>query len=140
MTEANKKKVVICSEIAELSEIEYFLNNVFNEYFIDTKYFNKVFLCVSEAVVNSITHGNKLKRNKKVSVCVKHIYPFIKIKVCDQGSGFDYLSLQNPVDKENLKSETGRGIFIMKNYCEEVKFNKKGNSIYLSIRVNEGEN
>jgi serine/threonine-protein kinase RsbW len=55
----------------------------------------------------------------------------------DEGNGFDRSKLQNPTDQENIRKESGRGIFIIKNLTECINFNEKGNSIQFKINCGE---
>ena len=54
--------------LADNTNVEAFVNELFISNNIPPKHFNNVLLCVSEAVVNSIQHGNKNDANKKVSI------------------------------------------------------------------------
>jgi anti-sigma regulatory factor (Ser/Thr protein kinase) len=49
----------------------------------------------------------------------------------DQGKGFDRTSLADPTDPENIMCITGRGILLMKSYCDAVSWNDKGNEVTL---------
>ena len=42
--------------------------------------------------------------------------------VRDSGSGFDPGAVANPLDRENLLGESGRGILMMRAYSDEVEF------------------
>ena len=70
MTNNPAKILVIKSDISELATVEAYVSDLFESNNIPQKYFNKVFLCVSEAVINSIEHGNKNDADKEVSICV----------------------------------------------------------------------
>ena len=55
----------------------------------------------------------------------------VEITMTDQGDGFDPDSVPDPRRKENLYKASGRGLFLIMAYMDEVKFNKKGNSLYM---------
>jgi len=50
-------------------------------------------------------------------------------EITDEGPGFDWQSLPDPRDPENLFKPHGRGIILMANYFDRVTFNQQGNSI-----------
>lgn len=127
------KIIVINSDVTELKLVETFLADIFGKYNLDTKYFNKVYLCVSEAVINAIKHGNKNDRDKKVSIEVTLNIHELKVKVEDEGNGFDINSISDPTIEGNLKNESGRGIFIIKTLTNQIKYNEKGNRIQFKI-------
>lgn len=127
------KILVIKSDISELANVEAFVNEVFEYYNITRKYFNKVFLCISEAVVNSIVHGNKNDKDKKVYICADWTPECISLKIRDEGEGFNLDEVVNPTTNENVRKECGRGIHIIKSYSEQIRYNKKENSFQFKI-------
>jgi serine/threonine-protein kinase RsbW len=118
------KIIVINSDVIELKKVETFLTNIFNEYNLEMKHFNKVYLCISEAVVNSIKHGNKNDINKNVFIEVSYDIPQINIMIEDEGNGFDLNQISDPTNKGNLKNESGRGIFIIKSLTNQIEYNE----------------
>ena len=127
------KILVIKSNISELKNVEIFLQKTFEEWNISQKNFNSVFLCVSEAVVNSIEHGNRNDKNKTVSIRVDCVEQQIDVCVYDEGEGFDFNNIIDPTLKENIKKESGRGIHIIKSLTKEVEYNEIGNRIEFKI-------
>ncbi len=127
------KILVITSDVAELKKVEDFLISIFNEYKLDKKYFNRIFLCISEAVMNSIKHGNKNDLKKQVSIIIDCSSEEMNIQIDDEGDGFDIEKVENPTLKENIKKESGRGIFIIKNLSDKIEYNEKGNQVQLNI-------
>ena len=127
------KILVIKSDVAELKKVEDFIINIFNENNLELKYFNKIYLCVSEAVLNSIKHGNKNDLKKNVSIKIGFDTEQFKIQVEDEGDGFDLKKIKDPTKKGNLKNEEGRGIFIIIKLSEQIEYNKKGNLVQFNI-------
>ncbi|MFW6327434.1 MAG: ATP-binding protein [Bacteroidota bacterium] len=128
-------KLAIQSDKKELKQVERFLRQLFAEEHLPEQAFNKVLLCVSEAVVNSIEHGNKNEKYKTVTLEVYCNDKDISIVVADEGDGFDYRKVADPTSKENIIKENGRGIFIMKSLCNELKFKQKGKCVELKIEL-----
>ncbi len=88
-------------------------------------------LALEEAVVNAIKHGNKSNPNKTVIVNYTLGDYCIRITVEDEGRGFDLDAIPDPTAEENLESDHGRGILLMRVYMDEVKYNEKGNQVTL---------
>lgn len=128
-------RLAIQSDKNELRKVEVFLRQLFEKENLPGAAFNKVLLCVSEAVVNSIEHGNKNEIHKKVTIEVSCRNKDLSIVVSDEGEGFNYREVADPTLKENIKKETGRGIFVMKSICDELKFREMGKCVEIKIGV-----
>lgn len=126
-------KLVINSDVTELKKVEGFMADIFRKFNLEMNSFNKVYLCVSEAVINSIKHGNQNDKRKNVSIEVTYDIPEICITIEDEGNGFDLNQITDPTSKKNLKNESGRGIFIIRKLTNKIEFNEKGNRIYFKI-------
>jgi len=86
-------------------------------------------LCLEEALVNAIKHGNKKDKKKLVYIAVKFINHIIEIIVKDQGKGFDYKNIPSPTKGKNIKKPSGRGIFLIKKLMDGVRFSNGGSTI-----------
>lgn len=125
--------LIINSHKTELQRVEEFIHEVFAFYNFPENCFNKVLLCISEATINAIAHGNKDDQRKKVELSVDCKTHLISIKITDEGDGFDFNSLPDPTAKGNVLKESGRGIHIIKTMAKTVSFNEKGNSLEFQI-------
>lgn len=125
--------LTIKSDKSELKKTEDFLLSFFRKNKLSEEHFNRVFLCLSEAVINSIQHGNENDKNKQVSIQVDCNREFITIEICDEGDGFDYNIIENPTLKRNIKKESGRGIHIIKSLSNELEFKEKGKCIQFKM-------
>ena len=54
--------------------------------------------------------------------------------VTDEGRGFDVGSVPDPTLPENLEQPSGRGIFLMKTFLDDVRYNEAGNQVTLLKR------
>ena len=88
-------------------------------------------LILNELVVNGVIHGNRLDENKKVELRVVIEDNNIKIKVMDEGHGFEYD--RDSYDPLDMKS-SGRGLFIVDGLSDELSISDDGVSVvkYLS--------
>jgi serine/threonine-protein kinase RsbW len=131
----NPHILAINSDKQELEKVENFLLDFFKMKNLPEESFHKVYLCVSEAVINSIEHGNKNDKGKQVSIVVDCLKSDLKIEVRDEGDGFDYKHIADPTIRENRMKETGRGIFIIKSLCNQVNFRNEGKCVEIKIEL-----
>ncbi len=127
------KILIINSDKSELARVEKFLFECFTDFQLSVKNLNKTVLCVSEAVINSIEHGNQYDSNKKVTIEVVCNSGEIDIIIKDEGDGFNYADITDPTKSENIKKESGRGIHIIKSLSNSLNYNEKGNTVRLKI-------
>jgi serine/threonine-protein kinase RsbW len=91
-----------------------------------------------EAITNAIVHGNKLDEGRKVSVSLKRRGNLLIIRVSDEGQGFECSS---PTECEDVSPrESGRGLQLYEHYASRYGFNRRGNGIVLSRRINRRDN
>src|SRR5712692_3900535 len=87
-------------------------------------------LALREAVSNAVLHGNRMDARKLVHVrCCCEGTKGVFIVVRDQGHGFDAKKVPDPLAVENLNSERGRGIHLMKLAMDEVSFERLGTEV-----------
>jgi len=126
--------LVINSSQTELTKVEIFLKEIFTAHRLPEICFNKTYLCLSEAVVNSIVHGNKNVLHKEIKVKVDCLTHSLVVSVTDEGEGFDIQSVPDPTSQKNIKKESGRGIHIIKSLSDSVEYNQLGNSLQFKIQ------
>ena len=83
-------------------------------------------VAIRESVINAIKHGNKSDASKHVFVEFETAMavPELSIRVRDQGEGFDPESVANPLEPENLLKSSGRGIFLIRNFMDDVQLRR----------------
>ncbi len=86
-----------------------------------------------EALANAVFHGNMGDENKKVEIEVVHDGSAIEIKIRDEGDGFQPDLVNDPTRGDMLFGARGRGLFIMRKFMDEVKYNDKGNEVTLRL-------
>ena len=77
-------------------------------------------MAVREAVTNAVLHGNKLDSAKIAEVDLKKSSEGLEINVRDQGPGFNPNDVADPTKEENIMKTSGRGIFFMRNFMDQV--------------------
>ena len=79
-------------------------------------------MAVREAAVNAVLHGNEYDPTKQIAVTLENNGTSLVITVADQGKGLDPDTLPDPLAPENLLRGTGRGIFLIRSFMDEVHF------------------
>lgn len=79
-------------------------------------------MAVREGIANAVIHGNKLDESKFVEINVKSSPGSLEISVHDQGQGFNPEIISDPTKEENILKTSGRGIFFMRNFMDEVQW------------------
>jgi len=95
-----------------------------------------VHLALEEAFLNAIKHGNKMDPAKEVKIEYSVGLDKIEISMTDQGEGFEPATVVDPRHGESLYKPEGRGLLLMNSYMDTVKFNERGNSVYM-VRYKE---
>jgi serine/threonine-protein kinase RsbW len=79
----------------------------------------KIGMAVRESMVNAVVHGNRYNANKKVRFKVAWDAERFTVRVADEGEGFDFDSLPDPLAPENLMKTSGRGIFLIRSLMDD---------------------
>ena len=79
----------------------------------------KIGMAVRESMVNAVVHGNRYNSHKKVQLSVTHSAERFTIRIADEGEGFDFEALPDPLAPENLMRTSGRGIFLIRSFMDE---------------------
>ncbi len=95
-----------------------------------------VHLTLEEAFLNAVKHGNKMDPTKKVKVDYSVDPDKVEISITDEGNGFQPDSVADPRFGEALYEPGGRGLLLMNSYMDTVKYNERGNSVYM-VRYKE---
>lgn len=112
--------IIIPSSSDFLADVDRYLEEKLSQAGIDDSIVADIAISVSELVNNAIIHGNRFNKNKQVEIRFKIKKSEVRISVEDQGDGFDFNDLPDPVADENLLREVGRGLFIVKSFVDEV--------------------
>ena len=84
-----------------------------------------VSVAVRESVINAIKHGNDEDEKKRVIVEFQ-FHPIaeptqLTVRVLDHGKGFDPQTVEDPLAPENLLKSSGRGIFFMRSFMDDLR-------------------
>ncbi len=124
------------SDPKEVKNIETFLKKVNALLRLDDGTMYRLLLCCTEAVNNAILHGNHSDPSKNVHLrCVIQKTSLV-VTVKDEGRGFDVNNLADPLAKENLLKENGRGVFLMRSLMDEVKYTQAKTGMTVRMKLN----
>ena len=92
-------------------------------------------LALAEALANAVVHGAGSDPSKVVEcdVACDHNRSML-IVVRDPGKGFDPSNIPSPIVGENVYSSHGRGIYLINQLMDDVKFLKNGTEIHMVKR------
>jgi anti-sigma regulatory factor (Ser/Thr protein kinase) len=88
-----------------------------------------------EALSNAMIYGNGRDPSKRVLVEVFLQGGSVSARVTDEGSGFDPRAVPDPTAPTHLLEDRGRGLFLMREMMDEVRFNDSGNSVTLILHL-----
>lgn len=124
MTDINdlSDSLTIPSTTDQVARADEFLETLLRKIGVPEDTIANLAIAVTELVNNAIKHGNKLRKEKKVTVEIIYKSGILEITVTDEGEGFDPDDIADPLAEENLLKEIGRGIFIVNSLIDEVRF------------------
>jgi serine/threonine-protein kinase RsbW len=119
---ANEIEVIISSALDNLDLIQTLTDCITDFMKFDADSAHWIGMSVRESVTNAIQHGNKLDLSKKIDISFEVAPDRLSISVKDQGDGFQADKIPNPLDCDNLLKPSGRGIFYIRTFMDEVEF------------------
>lgn len=118
------KRVVfkLDSTLDSVNEVERKASELASESGLDEDEVQRIEMAVREAAVNAVLHGNAYDPAKRVSASFETSENNLTIRIADQGQGLDPDTLPDPLAPENLLRGSGRGIFLIRSFMDEVHF------------------
>jgi serine/threonine-protein kinase RsbW len=101
-----------------------------------------ILMALREGLANAIKHGNGQNLSKRVHVEMRVEGDVLEIRIRDEGPGFDPARVGDPLAPENRLKTSGRGIFYMKTFMDDVRFDHPeggGMEIVLTKNLNAGK-
>ena len=123
--------ILFSSALEQIDAVSRETENFLSRLGIQEKTF-RIQLSMREALTNAILHGNRKNPRKLIRYRVHVDEGDLVMEVEDEGAGFDWK--QHMKSKPRVRSESGRGLFIMRQYASEVWFNDRGNRLVLRFK------
>jgi len=128
--------VEIESDPNNLITVEEFVNYFCKDINLTDDQLANVLLAVTEATTNAIIHANKCDQSKMVTIDVKVNETKLVVKIKDEGEGFDPAVIPDPTEPENLLNESGRGVYLMRVYMDNVEYNLTPSGMEIILTLN----
>jgi serine/threonine-protein kinase RsbW len=119
---ATRVSYTLESTLASVNKAEQSAEEVAARSGFDTDECGRIALAVREATVNAVLHGNRCDPTKHVTVSFDSTPEALTMAVRDEGPGLNPATLPDPLAPENLLKESGRGIFLIRAFMDEVRF------------------
>ena len=115
-------RLEVPSRIEFLSIINNVAEEVAEQMGFDEEALNAITISVVEAGTNAIQHGNAEDASKPTEVTFCKEPDRLVVVVRDHGRGFDLEGIKDPLAQENRFAESGRGVYILRSFMDEVDF------------------
>lgn len=137
--EISGNEISIPSDAIYLAAVDDFVYEMFSKQGVPKSTIADFAIAVSEIVNNAISYGSRGDRSNPVTVKIEFGVNEAVISIKDRGPGFDPSILPDPLNKDNLLKQVGRGIFIVKSLMNSVDFNvsDSGTEVILKRKLNE---
>lgn len=133
--ELTVNKLEFNSETKNINIVEKLIDDLSSQYDLHSDIYGKLLLAVVEGVNNAIVHGNKLDKNKVVTVEYSVSDDKVEFTIIDEGMGFDYTNIPDPTKPENLEKTHGRGIFLMHHLADDIEFEEEGSIVKMTFNI-----
>lgn len=110
------------SSLDSVNKLEETAEQVAQRAGFDEETATHVAMAVREAAVNAVLHGNAYDPNKHVTASFEITSDALVVRITDQGPGFNPDSIPDPLAPENILRGSGRGIFLIRAFMDEVHF------------------
>ncbi len=122
----------IASKFEYLKQVNELITKLFINTGMESSEIFQMKFAIHELVVNAIQHGNLDDAEKKVIINYTLFKNSLVIEIIDEGEGFNFEEMKNPISKENIEKDRGRGIFMVKNLMDKVEFIEPGNHVIMT--------
>lgn len=92
-------------------------------------------LMLTEALTNAFKHGNKEDKNKPIYLRYYAYSTYIRFEIEDCGEGFKNIKMPNILLKDDLLSNSGRGLFLIKSIADKIELRNNTLIIQKQLRV-----
>ncbi len=127
--------IALDSNPENVKEIQPYVDLIVQKYQIGSDLYGNILISLTEAITNAIVHGNQADQSKKVFVNSQFDQNSIRVKVQDEGEGFDFEDVPDPTDPMNILTLNGRGVFLMHQLSDGVEFSNNGSTVEIQFKL-----
>jgi serine/threonine-protein kinase RsbW len=130
------RQLALPSTPESIHQVENVVEEIRAELEFKEDVYANVMVAVTEAVNNSIIHGNDSDSSKKVYLEfeIPNSYRLL-IRVHDEGPGFDPADLPDPTAPHNIDKIGGRGVFLMSQLADKLLFSQDGKQVEMIFDI-----
>jgi serine/threonine-protein kinase RsbW len=110
------------STLDSVNKIEQIAEQCAERAGFDEDTISPIAMAVREAAVNAVLHGNSYDTSKHITASFETTTDSLIIRIADQGLGLDPEKIPDPLAPENILRGSGRGIFLIRAFMDEVNF------------------
>jgi serine/threonine-protein kinase RsbW len=127
--------LTLASDPRNINKVEQYVDQIASRYKLDKEKHANLLISLTEAVNNAIIHGNKQDRSKTVSIKLVQTSNGLAVRVSDQGCGFNFDKLPDPTSPERLCECGGRGVFLMNQLCDKMRYINGGSTVEMQFKL-----
>ena len=124
-------QLVLQSDLAKMGEVDAFLEGIMQHFGIAEDFFGVMSVPLLECVKNAMIHGNKMDKNKRLSIDFQIKESKLSFTVTDEGQGFDYENVLKTCEADSEQ----KGLFLVSKLAEDMVFFKNGSQVSYKINV-----
>ena len=130
------KQLALPSTVDSINSVEAVVDDIRQELNVKDDVYGNIMVALTEAVNNSIFHGNDSDESKKVYVEFEIVNNYrLLVRVHDEGTGFDYGNLADPTAPNNIDKIGGRGVFLMEQLSDQIFFSDDGKQVEMIFNI-----
>ena len=114
--------LTLASTLESVSRVEHEAERLAERVGFSEDEISNIAMAVREATVNAVLHGNAYSQEKHVQANFEVNDANFIVRIADEGPGLDASALPDPLSPENILRGSGRGVFLMRAFMDEVHF------------------
>lgn len=114
-----KEQLTLESTLNSVDEAESKVLRAAQEAGIGEEEAQQIGMAVREVMVNAVVHGNRYNKKKQVHFEIDPSPTALTIVIGDEGAGFDFSALPDPLSPENLLRQSGRGLLLARAFMDD---------------------
>lgn len=121
-----RRRLALPSQESEIQTAVDWLETLTDELGLEEDTTHRLIVATSEAVTNSLHHGNEYDPVKDVVVEVNATADAVEVTVSDEGGGFQRTDVEDPLLEQNLENVGGRGVYLMEELTDQIEYEEEG--------------
>lgn len=126
-----RRRLALPSQESEIETAVDWLEDIAEELNLVEETTHRLIVATSEAVTNSLHHGNEYDPVKDVIIEVNATSETVEVTVSDEGGGFQRTDVEDPLLEQNLENVGGRGVYLMEELTDRIQYQEDGCKVRL---------